>query len=179
MAVDKGPGYVEERYEQELHRGLGVLGNIAITLSAVTPASSVFIIVPAIFALAGTGSFLAMVFAALVVAFSFTRSIAAMSIITLFAGAAYISTNSLIMTSIQAAVPGYLRGRVMALFMMAFMGVMPLSAFAFGPLGQAIGPDTAVLAGGIALLVWALTLTARPHWLAAATDVSLAGPPRG
>jgi amino acid transporter len=66
VAVDKGPAYVEDRYEQELHRGLGVLGNIAITLSAVTPASSVFIIVPAIFLLAGTGSFLAMVFAALV-----------------------------------------------------------------------------------------------------------------
>ena len=118
------------------------------------------------------------IFSALIIAFSFASTVPVMCAVTLFAGAAYIASNSLIMTSIQAAVPGYLRGRVMALFMMAFMGVMPLSAFAFGPLGQAIGPDTAVLAGGIALLVWALTLTARPHWLAAATDVSLAGPPR-
>src|SRR5947207_2497586 len=31
----------ETRYEQELHRGLGIWGNIAITVSAVTPASSV------------------------------------------------------------------------------------------------------------------------------------------
>jgi len=85
------------------------------------------------------------------------------------------------MTSIQAAVPGYLRGRVMALFMMAFMGVMPLSAFAFGPLGQAIGPDTAVLVGGGALAAWALVLVARPGWLTAigAPSGSGGGAPRG
>jgi MFS family permease len=88
-----------------------------------------------------------------------------MVVCTLLAGAAYISTSSLVMTSIQAAVPGYLRGRVMALFMMAFMGVMPLSAFAFGPLGQAIGPDTAVLLGGVVLLGWAVLLVLRPGWL--------------
>ena len=66
MAVEKGTADVEERYEQELHRGLGVFGNIAITLSAVTPASSVFIIVPFILNVAGTGAFLAMLFAAIV-----------------------------------------------------------------------------------------------------------------
>jgi amino acid transporter len=56
----------EERYEQELSRSLGVLGNIAITISAVTPASSVFIIVPFIILTAGTGSFLSMLFAAII-----------------------------------------------------------------------------------------------------------------
>ncbi len=54
------------RYEQELSRSLRVLGNIAITVSAVTPASSVFIIVPLILLTAGTGSFLALVFAAVI-----------------------------------------------------------------------------------------------------------------
>ncbi len=54
------------RYEQELHRELGVLGNIVIVLSGVTPASSVFIIIPFILLTAGTGSFLAMVFAAVI-----------------------------------------------------------------------------------------------------------------
>src|SRR4051794_10952861 len=66
MAGEKGPAYVEDRYEQELHRGLGLWGNIAITLSAVTPASSVFIIVPFIILTAGTGAFLAMAFAAII-----------------------------------------------------------------------------------------------------------------
>ena len=56
----------ETRYEQELHRGLGIWGNIAITVSAVTPASSVFIIIPFIILTAGTGAFLALVFAAII-----------------------------------------------------------------------------------------------------------------
>ena len=56
----------ENRYEQELHRGLGIWGNIAITVSAVTPASSVFIIIPFIILAAGTGAFLALVFAAII-----------------------------------------------------------------------------------------------------------------
>lgn len=55
-----------QRYDQELHRGLGVIGNIAITVSAVTPASSVFIIIPFIILTAGTGAFLALVFAAII-----------------------------------------------------------------------------------------------------------------
>jgi amino acid transporter len=62
--VGTAPG--QPKYEQELHRGLGVLGNIAITISAVTPASSVFIIIPFIILTAGTGAFLALVFAALI-----------------------------------------------------------------------------------------------------------------
>jgi amino acid transporter len=56
----------EDRYQQELSREISPLGNVFITLSSVTPASSVFIIVPAIIATAGTGSFLAMVFAAII-----------------------------------------------------------------------------------------------------------------
>jgi amino acid transporter len=54
------------RYQQELHRELSILGNVVIVLSGVTPASSVFIIIPFIFLTAGTGSFLALVFAAII-----------------------------------------------------------------------------------------------------------------
>ena len=38
----------EVRYEQQLTRSISPLGNIFVTLSSVTPASSVFIILPAI-----------------------------------------------------------------------------------------------------------------------------------
>jgi amino acid transporter len=54
------------RYGQDLQRSIGVLGNIFITLSGVTPASSVFIIVPVALVAGGSGSFLAFVFAAIV-----------------------------------------------------------------------------------------------------------------
>jgi MFS family permease len=113
-------------------------------------------------------------FAALLVAFSFAPTLPLVAVCSVLAGAAYISTSSLIMTSIQAAVPGHLRGRVMALFMMAFMGVMPLAAFAFGPLGQAIGPDSAVLLGAVVLLAWAILLILRPSWLETESPASQA-----
>ena len=118
-----------------------------------------------------------LLFSALIIAFSFAGSLAVMCAITLVAGAAYISTSSLVMTSIQAAVPGYLRGRVMALFMMAFLGVMPLSAFAFGPLGQVIGPDRAVLLGGVLLAAWALLLLLRRSLLAPIASPLASGGP--
>ncbi|WP_054311523.1 APC family permease [Mesorhizobium sp. 1M-11] len=49
-----------------LDRALNGLGTLMIVLSAVTPASSVFIIVPGVIALAGTGSFLSFFFAAII-----------------------------------------------------------------------------------------------------------------
>jgi len=57
------------RYDQDLHRSIDIRGNIFITLSAVTPASSVFIIAPVALVAAGSGSFLAFVFAAVVCLF--------------------------------------------------------------------------------------------------------------
>lgn len=56
----------KSRYRQELNRSIGVLGNIFITLSGVTPAVSVFVIAPAVINGGGSGAFLAYVFAALV-----------------------------------------------------------------------------------------------------------------
>jgi amino acid transporter len=54
------------RYSQQLHRSIGVLGNIFITLSGVTPAASVFVIAPTALIAVGSGTFLAFVFAAVV-----------------------------------------------------------------------------------------------------------------
>ncbi len=79
-------------------------------------------------------------FAAFVVMFSLAHVEWTMAVFSVLAGAALMATNSLAMTSIQSAVPGYLRGRVMALFVMAFVGIMPFSALIFGPVGQVIGP---------------------------------------
>ena len=49
-----------------LQKGLKVLGTLLITLSAVTPASSVFIIVPGVLALAGSGALWSFIIAAVV-----------------------------------------------------------------------------------------------------------------
>jgi len=54
------------QYAQELSRSLTLRGNVLITLSSVTPASSVFIIIPSVLAAVGGASFLAFVAAAVV-----------------------------------------------------------------------------------------------------------------
>ena len=50
----------------------------------------------------------------------------------------------------------------MALFIMSFMGLMPVSALLFGTLGEYIGPSTAVLVGAVVLIAWAAMLALRP-----------------
>ncbi|WP_300613933.1 APC family permease [Trebonia sp.] len=56
----------DSRYKQELSRSISVLGNIVVTLSGTTPAASVFVIAPVALFIAGSGSFLAFVLAAVV-----------------------------------------------------------------------------------------------------------------
>jgi len=102
----------------------------------------------------------------LLVAFGLSRNFMLSIVISALAGAAVLTTNSLVNTSIQASVPNRLRGRVMALFIMSFMGLMPVSALIFGTLGEYIGPSTAIIVGAIVLLAWAALLAMRPKLLA-------------
>lgn len=53
-------------YEQELKRGLSLLGNLALTVAAITPASALLIIAPAALAGAGTGALLAYLLTAVI-----------------------------------------------------------------------------------------------------------------
>jgi MFS family permease len=102
---------------------------------------------------------------ALLVAFSFSRSLWVSLPLSALAGAALLTTSSLANTSIQASAPPHLRGRVIAVYIMAFMGIMPISALLFGILGSAIGPTNAILAGAIVTMAWSLFLVARPGLL--------------
>jgi len=58
--------HVTRRYEQQLARAIGVLGNICITVSGITPTASIFIIAPVAFANQGSGTFLAFIIAAII-----------------------------------------------------------------------------------------------------------------
>jgi MFS family permease len=103
--------------------------------------------------------------ALLLVAFSMSRTIWLSLALSALAGAAFLISTSLMNTSIQACVPHALRGRVMSLFVVSFMGLMPVSSIIFGPLGKAIGPTNAVIAGAVVLLAYSLFLVARPQLL--------------
>jgi MFS family permease len=103
--------------------------------------------------------------ALLLIAFSMSRNVVLSLVLSALAGAAFLTSTSLMNTSIQSCVPHSLRGRVMSLFVVAFMGLMPISAIVFGPLGKSIGPTNAVIAGAVVLLAYSLFLVARPQLL--------------
>ena len=65
----------------------------------------------------------------------------------------------------QVAAPRGLRGRVMALYVLAFMGMMPVASIISGAVGQAVGPTNAVWILALPLFAWALLLVARPALL--------------
>ena len=109
-------------------------------------------------------------FGALLFLFSLSRTLWVSTVISAFAGAALMTTNSLANTSIQVSVPPQLRGRVMGLFVMCFMGIMPVSGLVFGTLGEFVGPSNAVLVGSIALVAWAILLVTHPRGLESHAD---------
>lgn len=99
------------------------------------------------------------------IAFGASRNLYLSLVISAIAGAAVLTTNSLINTSIQSQVPHQLRGRVMSLFVISFMGLMPFSSIIFGALGKAIGPSEAILGGAVVLLAYSGFLVSRPDLL--------------
>ncbi len=66
MSMVNPQNTVTRRYEQQLSRAMGVLGNICVTVSGVTPTASIFIIAPVAFASQGSGTFLAFIIAAVI-----------------------------------------------------------------------------------------------------------------
>jgi MFS family permease len=64
-------------------------------------------------------------------------------------------------TLIQAMVPDQLRGRVMAVYSMMFMGMAPFGAFFAGALAQRLGAPFTVALGGAACVVGATVFAAR------------------
>lgn len=68
----------------------------------------------------------------------------------------FATTNTLL----QAMVPDQLRGRVMAVYSMVFMGMGPIGAFLAGASAQHFGAPLAVMLGGIGSIAGAV-----PYWL--------------
>ena len=59
-------------------------------------------------------------------------------------------------TLIQSMVPDHLRGRVMAMYSMMFMGMAPFGAFFGGALADRIGAPVTVAMGAVACMCGAL-----------------------
>jgi MFS family permease len=64
-------------------------------------------------------------------------------------------------TLIQAMVPDALRGRVMAIYSMMFMGMAPFGALLAGTLADRIGAPATVAGGGVVCILGSLVFGAR------------------
>jgi MFS family permease len=81
-----------------------------------------------------------------------------------FAGAGLITQNVTANTLIQTLAPDALRGRVMSVWTLVIMGLMPFGSFQAGLIAERFGAPVAVTAGAlICLFVALLTQTRLPQ----------------
>jgi MFS family permease len=73
-----------------------------------------------------------------------------------FIGMSFVSYNATSNTLLQTIVPDEMRGRVMSLFTLALMGLMPVGSLLLGAVGDVIGSAAAIGIGGAAWGVVAL-----------------------
>jgi MFS family permease len=86
-------------------------------------------------------------FPVLLAAFSFTRALPASLAVLLAVGAANITINSLANSLVQGWTPDEVRGRVMSIYNLFFMGFMPLGSLLAGAIAERAGAPVAVLVG--------------------------------
>jgi MFS family permease len=94
-------------------------------------------------------------FGAGLIAFSFSRSLWVSAALLVPVGYALMLEMASSNTLIQAMVPDHLRGRVMAVYSMMFMGMAPIGALAAGFAAHAFGAAETVAAGGVLCIVGA------------------------
>jgi MFS family permease len=84
----------------------------------------------------------------------------------------FVSCNSIV----QSIVPDAMRGRVMSLYTLAFMGLTPFGALVGGSVATAWGPTTAMLGCAVGCLVGALLFVPQLAVVRAAIRAHVAGP---
>ncbi|MEO7793312.1 MAG: MFS transporter [Thermoanaerobaculia bacterium] len=90
------------------------------------------------------------------IAFSFSRTFWLSAVLLVPVGFCMMSEMASSNTLIQSLIPDYMRGRVMSLYAMMFMGMAPIGALLAGALATRIGAPATVAAGGAICLVGGL-----------------------
>ena len=123
-------------------------------------------------------------FGASLIAFSFSRTLWLSSLLLVPAGFCMMVEMAASNTLIQAMIPDRLRGRVMAVYSMMFMGMAPLGALIAGALAAPLGAPATVAMGGAVCIVGGLVFGARlpalrgpARELIVAQQPSAGGPP--
>jgi MFS family permease len=89
---------------------------------------------------------------------SFVRSFAVAAAVLLITGAAQIIFTSSANSTVQVTVPDGMRGRMMSLYVLVFVGATPFGAFVMGSLAERFGISVACAVGGGAGLAAVLVL---------------------
>ena len=93
------------------------------------------------------------VFGAALISFSLSRSFPlSLGLLVLVGGGATMSMSTTNML-IQLNVPGEFRGRIMSMYTMIAMGMMPLGSMLLGTIADFIGVPETLLLGGVGCLV--------------------------
>lgn len=92
-----------------------------------------------------------LVFGGALVLFSASRSFATAIPLLTVAGAGMVALSATANTLVQSMVPDALRGRIMSMFILVFMGAMPLGNILIGALAGLIGTMAAMAAFGVGL----------------------------
>ena len=108
------------------------------------------------------------VFGVLIIGSALAPTLPAELVLITLTGAASIFFAAMDNTTIQLAAAPQMRGRVMALYSMAFMGSTPIGGPIVGFVGQAFDPRAGLALGGIAallaaILAWRSLSTLRPY----------------
>jgi MFS family permease len=112
----------------------------------------------------GLGSWVAIAsgtFGASAIAFAFSRSFLLSAIMLVPVGIAMMVQMASSNTLIQSMVPDALRGRVMAVYSMMFVGLGPIGALIAGALAHRIGAPMTVAAGGLLTILGAIAFAFR------------------
>ncbi len=96
----------------------------------------------------------ALVFAAGLIGFGFSRSMWLSLVLLTVVGAGFMVTMAATNTFLQTIVAEELRGRVMAFYTMAFLGTAPLGSLLAGALASRVGPSITIVVGGCVCLVF-------------------------
>ena len=90
--------------------------------------------------------------------FAYSRNLwLAMAMIAL-TGMGLILAAQAIVTILQTIVDDAMRGRIMSLFMVAFLGISPLGSLAAGAMAQGVGAEATLFAGGICCCLGGMVL---------------------
>lgn len=95
-------------------------------------------------------------FGAALIAFSFSRSFWLSAILLLPVGYSVMLQTSASNTLLQAMSPDHLRGRVLAVYSMMFMGMAPIGALLAGAVAKHIGAPLTVGLGGAGAIIGAI-----------------------